>query len=164
MSVTAGNKNLVLVKMATLFLHIWNSIMRWLCPPFTRFSSNTKFFLVLVKFFLQFFQNDGQDCVQKSTAIGNFERWHCTSLSALLALFSWSRKFVMCVKKLCYVCAKMQVLLVKKYVVDNKQIIDFFAIPHFKTSGVVPDLIHDSNMIQTWFLLEYSKNCLFSWS
>ena len=45
----------------------------------------------------------------------------------------------------------MQVLLVKKYVVDNKQIIDFFAIPHFKTSGVVPDLIRDSNMIQTWF-------------
>ena len=55
----------------------------------------------------------------------------------------------MCVKKLCYVCAKMQVLLVKKYVADNKQIIDFFAIPHFKTSGVVPDLIRDSNMIQT---------------
>ena len=57
----------------------------------------------------------------------------------------------MCVKKLCYVCAKMQVLLVKKYVADNKQIIDFFAIPHFKTSGVVPDLIHDSNVIPMRF-------------
>ena len=159
MSVTAGNKNLVLVKMATLFLHIWNSIMRWLCPPFTRFSSNT-FFLVLVKFFLQFFQNDGQDCVQKSTAIGNFERWHCTSLSALLALFSWSGKFVMCVKKLYYVCAKMQVLLVKKYVVDNKQIIDSF-LPFrisrppasFLTWFMIQMWIkRDSNVIiQTWF-------------
>ena len=152
--------------MAAPLLHIWNSIMPWLCLcPLLWLDFPQISFFKWPGWSNSFCSstNDGQDCVQKSTAIGNFERWHCTFLSLLawrkiallLVVNSW------CVEKtLYYACAKMQLLLVKKYFVDNKQICNrFFGNLYCKTSGALPYLIHDLNPV--WITFE-SRMILFS--